>query len=104
MLRERFDRLKLVLAASSFPVGQEFVAVQFSPLSDKRKRAPRQRAGYQLTVEVNRRCSTRIARVEMRPRVRTFIPVHPDRDSIEGADSRHAENLRTLADASRLMG
>jgi hypothetical protein len=36
MLRERLNRLKLLLPASSLPVGQELVAVQLSPFSDKR--------------------------------------------------------------------
>jgi hypothetical protein len=35
-----------------------------------------------------------VAGVEVRPRVRAFLPVHPDRYPIEGADPRHAETLQ----------
>src|SRR6059058_1736546 len=39
--------------------------------------------------------------MEMRTRVRTFVPVHPDRDPIEETDPRHSPNPKDRQVRSR---
>src|SRR5438552_13991883 len=83
ILRKRLDRYERLLAACSLPVGEQLVVVELSPLSYQRKRAVRQRAGDELTVECDRGGSAGVPGVEVRAGMGTLVPVHPDRDPVE---------------------
>lgn len=100
MLRQRINRLERLLTASSLPIGDQLILMQSRPLRHKCQRAPRQRPRDHLACEIDRRGFTRIASVEMRPRVCAFVPLHPDRDPVEETDPRHSRTLRPRPKAS----
>jgi hypothetical protein len=100
MLGKWLDRLKLALAPGTFPVGLELGVVQACPLGDERSRAPRQRTGDYVPIQIDRRRLPGVTRVEMRAGVVGFVPVHEDRDAVEEADPGHAVTVRARPEGS----
>src|SRR6184192_2850779 len=98
MLRKRLDWLERLFPARPLPVGLELVAMEDSPFDHERTCTGRQRPGDQLTVEIERCGLPCVPGVEMRAGMHALVPVHPNPDSVEKANPRHAETLRAAPD------
>jgi hypothetical protein len=95
ILRQRPDRLQRFLASGTLPVRGQLALVDGRPLRNQRKRPRRQGARDHGSREVHGRSSSGVPGVEMRACMSTLVPIHPNRDAIEGTYSWHPATIRS---------
>jgi hypothetical protein len=94
-LWQRLNRGQRLVIAGSFPVLSQLVLMGGSPFGYEAPRPGRQFAcDDRKALDVNGSLCLTAPSVEVRPApVVNLIVVHPDRDSVEAADSRHRAML-----------
>src|SRR5205809_563341 len=94
-LRQWLDWRERLTFACAHPIVTKLSPMSRCPLGDKPARSPRHTAGKNLkALDVDRRLVLAISGVEVGPsQVPILVVIHPDRDSVEAADSGHQATL-----------
>lgn len=88
---QRLNRLQGLMTTRAIPILSQLLPMPTCPLNDETMRPRRQLASNQSkALDVNRSLEFAVASMEMRPtEMVNLVVVHPNADSIEGADARH---------------
>jgi len=94
-LSQGLDRNQRPLSARAIPVVAKLRSTKFSPLDHQTTRPHRKLACDQLKgLDVDRRLVLAISGMEVGPsQMPILVVIHPDRDAVEAADSRHRTTL-----------